>query len=146
MSACLASSGHPLYRSFRLVSLNIFLKINFVSRNLFVKEMLTCSALLDFFCCNSNEVEDLNHNCRDCVHHSLIRCHFGVYVQTLEKFFYALEDLKESVLVRADGLSCLRIICITIDRTKVLRTVHTERRTANPIKITFAGENTFKQI
>jgi len=24
--------------------------------------------------------------------------------------------------------------------------VHTERRTANPIKITFAGENTFKQV
>jgi hypothetical protein len=26
--------------------------------------------------------------------------------------------------------------------TKVLRRVHTERRTPNPIKITFAGENT----
>ena len=43
-------------------------------------------------------------------------------------------------------LSCLRIICITMDCTKVLRAVHTERRTMNPIKITFASENTFKQI
>jgi hypothetical protein len=117
-----------------------------VSENLFVEEMLTCSALLDFFCCNSNEVEGLNHYCRDCVHHSLIRCHFGVYVQTLEKCFYALEHLKKGLLIRANGLSCLRIIRIAIDRTEALRRVHTERRTANPIKITFAGVNTFKQI
>ena len=108
--------------------------------------MLTGSALLDFFCCSSNKVEDLDHYCGNCVHHSLIWCNFSVYVQTLEKCFYALENLKKSVLVRANGLSCLIIICIMIDRTKVLRTVHTERRTANPIKITFAGENTFNQI
>jgi hypothetical protein len=29
-----------------------------------------------------------------------------------------------------------------MDHKKLLRGVHTERRTANPIKITFAGENT----
>jgi hypothetical protein len=31
-----------------------------------------------------------------------------------------------------------------MNRTKGLRKIHTERRTANPIKITFAGENTYK--
>jgi hypothetical protein len=102
--------------------------------------------LLDFFCCNSNKVEDLNHYCRDCVYHSLVWYHFSVYVQTSEICFYALEHFKKCVLVRANGLSCLRINCITIDRTKVLRRLRTERRTANPIKITFAGVNTFKQI
>ena len=125
---------------FRYFSENGFVKWG----NLFVKETLTCSALFDFFCRNSNEVEDFNHYCRDRVHHSLIWCHFSVYVQTSEKCFYALKNLKKEVLVRANGLSCLRIICITIDRMNVLRTARTERRTANPIKITFAGENTFK--
>jgi hypothetical protein len=76
----------------------------------------------------------------------LIWCHTSVYVQTSEKRFYALEHLKKCVLVRADGLSCLKIICITIERTKAIARLHTERRTANPINITFAGENTFKQI
>jgi hypothetical protein len=73
----------------------------------------------------------------------LIRCHFSVYIETLEKCLQALEYLKKGVLVRANGLSCLRIICITINRTKVLRRVHTERRTTNAIKITFPGEKTF---
>ena len=107
--------------------------------------MLTCSALLDFFCCDSNKVEDLHHDCRDRVHHSLIWCHFSVYVQTSKKCFYALKNLKKGVLVRADGLSCLKIVCIRMDRTRVLRRLHTERRTANPMKIAFAGVNTFKK-
>jgi hypothetical protein len=87
---------------------------------LFVKKTLTCSALLDFFCCNSNKVEDLDRNFRDCVHHSLIWCHFSVYVQTSEKCFYALERLKKCVLVRANVFSCLKIVRITMDRGKVL--------------------------
>jgi len=114
----------------------------FVSGNLFVKEGLTRSALLDFFCCNSNKVEDLDHYYLDCVHYSLIWCHFSVYVQTSEKCLNALEHVEKSVLVRADVLSCLRIVRITMDRTKVIRRVHTKKKTPNPIKITFAGENT----
>ena len=111
------------------------------AENLLVKEKLTRSALLGFFCCDSNEIEDLDHYCGGCVHHSSIWCHFSVYVQTSEKCFYGLEHLQESVLVRADGLSCLRIVRITMDSTKVLERVHTEK-TENPIKITFAGERT----
>ena len=109
--------------------------------------MLTRSAWLHFFCCNSDKVEHLDHYCRDCVQHSLIWRHFGVYVQTSEKCFYVLEHLKESVLVRANRLGCLGVVCIVtivMDRTKVLRRVHTEIRTENPVKITFAGENAFK--
>jgi hypothetical protein len=98
--------------------------------------------LFDFFCSDSKNIEDFNHYCRDRVHHSLIRCYFSVYVQTPEKCFYALEHLEESVLNRANVLSCLRIVRITMDPTKVVRRVHTERRTPNPIKITLAGENT----
>ena len=105
---------------------------------------LTHSALFDFFRSEGKNVEDLNHYCRDRVHHSLIWRHFSVFVQTSEKCFYALEHLKKSVLVRANVLSCLVIIRITIDRTKVLKRVHTERRTPNPVKITFAGVHTCK--
>jgi hypothetical protein len=107
-----------------------------------LKQVLTHSALFDFFCSDGQNVKDLNHYCRDRVHHSLIWYRFSVRVQTSEKCFYALEHLKESVLVRANVFSCLRIVRITKERTKVLRRVHTERSTPNPIKITFAGENT----
>jgi hypothetical protein len=107
-----------------------------------LQQGLTHSAMFDFFCRDGQNIEDLNHDCRDRVYHPLIWRHFSVYDQTPEKCFYALEHLDESVLVRADVLSCLRTVRITMDRTKVLRRVHTERRTANPINITFAGENT----
>jgi hypothetical protein len=57
---------------------------------------------------------------------TLIWRHFSVCVQTLEKCFYAIEYLKKSVLIHANVLSCLVIVCITTNRTKVLRE-HTER-------------------
>jgi hypothetical protein len=60
----------------------------------------------------------------------------------LEKSFNALEDLKKSVLARTNILGCLGAVGITMDRTKVLRRIHTERRTPIPAKIVFAGENT----
>jgi hypothetical protein len=107
-----------------------------------LQQGLTHSALFDFVCSDGENVKDLNHDCRDRVHHSLIWCRFGVCVQTSEKCFYTLEHFKECVLVRADVLSCLRIVRITMDSTKLLRREHTDRSTPNPIKITFAGENT----
>ena len=103
---------------------------------------LTHSPLLDFLCSNGKNVQHLDHNGRDRVRHSFIWRHFNVCVQTSEKCFYALEHLKKCVLVRPNILSSLRIICITMVRTKVSRRAHTERRTANPIKMTFAGEST----
>ena len=102
---------------------------------------LTHSALFNFFCSDGQNVEDFDHYCCDRVYHSLIWCRVSVCVQTSEKCFYALEHLKESILVRANVLSCLRIVRIMVDRTKALRRVHTERSTPNPIKMTFAGEN-----
>jgi hypothetical protein len=62
----------------------------------------------------------------------------------LEKSIYALEDLKKSVLVSANTFGCLKAVRITMDRTKVLRRIHTEIRTPIPTKIAFAGENTCK--
>jgi hypothetical protein len=107
-----------------------------------LQQGLTHSAFFDFFCGDGKNVEDLNHNCCDRVHHSLIGRCFSVCVQTSEKCFYTLEHLEERILVRANILSCLRIVRMTMDRTKVLGKVHTERSTPNPINITFAGENT----
>jgi hypothetical protein len=62
----------------------------------------------------------------------------------LEKRFYALEDFKKSVLARANILGCLGAVRITMDRTKILSRIHTERSTPIPAKIAFAGENTCK--
>ena len=117
--------------------------MGFINGNLFtaLQQGLTDSALLDFFCSDGQNVENLNHYCHDRVHHSLIWRRFGVCVQTSEKCSHALEHLKERVLVRTNVLSCLRIVRITMDCTKVLRREHTKSRTPNPIKITFAGEN-----
>jgi len=103
---------------------------------------LTYSTLFHFFCSDGENVKNFNYYCRDRVQHSLIWRHFSVYVQTSEKCFYALEHLEECVLVRANVLSCLRIVRITTDRMKGLRKVHTENSTPKPIKITFAGGNT----
>ena len=110
-----------------------------------LQQGLTYFVLFNFFCSNGKNIEDLDHYCHDRVQHPLTWRHFSVYVQTSEKCFYALKHLKKSVLVRANVLGRLIIICITMDRIIALR-LHTERRTANPIKITFAGENTFKHF
>ena len=112
------------------------------TENYSLQQGLTYSTLFDFFCSDSENVEDLTHYCCDRVHHSLIWHHFSVCVQTAEKCFYAFKHLIKGVLVRANVLCCLRFVHITMDRTKVLRKVHTERRTVNPITITFAGGNT----
>jgi hypothetical protein len=109
-----------------------------------LQQGLTHSTLLDFFCHDAQNIEDFDHYFCGRVHHSSIWRHFSVCVQTSEKCFYALEHLKESVLIRTNVLSCLRIFRITMDRARVLRRVPTERRTPNPMKITFAGENTYQ--
>ena len=79
------------------------------------------TALLNFFRRNSNEVDDLDHYCRDCIYHFLIWCQFNVYLEPSEKSFYALEHLNKSVLIRADILSCLKSTLITMDRTKIFK-------------------------
>ena len=102
---------------------------------------LTCSALLDFVCRNSNNVKDFGHYFCDCIHHFLIQCRSNVDLQPLEKGFQALKDLKKSVLACADILSCLKSDRITVDRTNILERIHTERRTPTAVKMAFAGGN-----
>src|SRR6266852_7928762 len=115
-----------------------------VNGNTFVKQKLTCLSLSDLFSCNSKDVQYLHHYFGDYIHHFLVKCRFGVDLQSLEKSLYVLKDLKKSVLVRANIFGCLRTVRITIDRTKVLRRIRTERRTPIPTKIGFAGGNTCK--
>jgi hypothetical protein len=110
-----------------------------------LQQGLTYSAFFDFFCSDGKDIEYLSHYRDDRVHHSLIWRHFSVYVQTSEKCLYALKQLKKCVLVRPNVLGCLRTVRITMNHTNVSR-LRTERSTPNPIKITFAGENTFKQL
>jgi hypothetical protein len=117
-----------------------------VNGNTIIQQQLTRPSLSDLFSCNSNNVEDFHHYFRDCIHHFLVKCRFRVNLESLEKCFYTLEDLKKSVLARANILGCLRAVRVTMDRTKVLRRIRTERRTPIPAKIVFAGENTCKII
>jgi hypothetical protein len=116
-----------------------------VNGNIIIQRQLTYPSLSDPFSCNSKDVQDLHHCFGDYVHHFLVECRFRVNFESLEEAFYALEHLKKSILACANILGCLRTVRITIDRTKILRKIHTERSTPIPAKIAFAGENTCKR-
>jgi hypothetical protein len=142
VSACLVSSAHPQYPSYyRTVSLGISLKMFLSTGTPLYRKELTRSTLLDFFCCNSNDVEDFGHYVRDRIHHFSIQCRFGVNLQSLEKGFQALEYLKKSFLTRTDILSCLRSDRIMMSRTNILERIHTKSRTPTAVKMAFAGGN-----
>jgi hypothetical protein len=115
-----------------------------INGNAIIQRQLTHPSLSDLFSCNSKDVQDLHHRFGDYIHHFLVKCRFRINLESLEKSFYALKDLKKSVLARTNILGCLGAVRITIDRAKVLRRIHTERRTSIPAKIAFAGENTCK--
>jgi hypothetical protein len=106
-----------------------------------VQKRLTRSALLDFFCCDSNNVQDFSHYFHDCVHHILIQCRFSVNLQSSEKRLQALEYLKKDALACTDILGRLGGYRITMSRTNILERIHTKRRMPNAVKIAFAGGN-----
>src|SRR6266849_2165131 len=110
-----------------------------VNGNTIIQQKLTQPSLSDLFGCNSENVENLRHYFYDYIHHFLVKRGFqvGVNFQSLEKSFDALEDLKKSILSRTNILGCLRVVRITMDRTKVSRRIHTKRRTPIPAKIAF---------
>ena len=87
--------------------------------NFLVQKRLTRSALPDFFCCNSDDVEDFSHYFHDCIQHFLIQCRFSVNLQSLEKRLQALKYLKKDALACTDILSRLRGYRITMSRTIV---------------------------
>ena len=109
-----------------------------------IQKQLTRPSLSDLFSCNSKNVQNFHHYFGDYIHHFLVKCRFSINLESLEKSLYSLEDLKKSVLARANILGNLRVVRITMDRTKILRRTHTERRTPIPTKIAFAGENTYR--
>jgi len=112
-----------------------------VNGSYFVPRILTCSALLDFFRCNSNNVKDFGHYFRDRIHHFLTQCRLSVNLQSLEIGFQALEGLEKGVLACADILSCLRCDHITMGVTNMLEKIPTRRRTPTAVKMAFAGGN-----
>jgi hypothetical protein len=112
-----------------------------VNGNVFVQKRRTCSALLDLFRCNSNNVEDFSHYFRDRIHHFLIECRSSVNLQSLEKGFQALEYLKKRALACTDVLCCLRSDRITMSGSNVLERIHTNKRTPNAVQMAFAGGN-----
>ena len=61
------------------------------TENLSVQKILTRSALLDFLCGNSNNVQDFSHYFHDRIQHFLVQCRFSVNLQSSEKRFQALE-------------------------------------------------------
>jgi len=69
---------------------------------MFIEQQLTRPSLSDLFRCNPKNVEDLDHYFRDCIHHFLVKCHFRVYLEPLEKCPYSLEHLKKSILARVN--------------------------------------------
>src|SRR5258708_16842294 len=81
------------------VQLSVFLNSFFtyfsenrsVSGHTSIQQMLTHSALLNFICCNSKNIQHFSHYFRDYIHHYWIKCHLNVDLQSSEKCFKTLE-------------------------------------------------------
>jgi hypothetical protein len=75
---------------------------------MFVQELLTLAALLDLLRSNPKNRKRLHHNFHDDIHHLGCRRHLSVNFKALKEIFYALEDVDESVVARANVHSCLK--------------------------------------
>jgi len=101
--------------------------------------------LLDLLGRDRQNRKNLNHDLSDYVHHFRRRRHLNIVFKASEKILYAFEDVDEVVLACSNILDSLRIVKVDFARAKVQR-LRTERRTPTPAKITFAGENTYRNI
>src|SRR5258708_25259602 len=96
-----------------------FSKNRSVTDHTSVQQTLTHSALPNSVCCNPKNIQDFSHYFRDYIHHSLIQCRFSVNLQSSEKRFKTLEDLKKCVFTCTHILSCLRGDRITLGCTNI---------------------------
>ena len=80
-----------------------------VNSDIFVEQLLTCSALPNLFCHNRKNAENLDHYRRDCIHHFFIwwHRHRGINFEASQKGFYAFENVNKSVLGCTNIFSCL---------------------------------------
>ena len=116
-----------------------FSKLYSANRDKDVRRTLTHSALLDFLCCDPENRECLHQYLNDYIHHFCCRPYFCVYLETSKEQLNPLEDVDKSVFACSNIFSRLRDLCVTMAHAKVL-TIHTERRTPIPAKMTLAGE------
>lgn len=70
---------------------------------------LTCSALFNPLCRNSEDGKYLNHNLHNYVHHSFGWCNRDVSLKAQEEVFDTLKQFDEYALTSSDGNHRLRI-------------------------------------
>src|SRR6266403_6379926 len=123
-----ASSRVNLSSLFNASSMSV-LPINFfayfsehrsVNRYIFVQPILTHSALLDLFCCNPKNRENLDHYLNDHIYHFRGRLHFGVNLQSSENQFDALKNVDKCIFARPNVLDCLRNVLVIMVQVKLL--------------------------
>ena len=100
--------------------------------------------MLDLLGRDRQNRKNLNHDLSDYVHHFRRRRYLNIVFKASEKILYAFEDIDENVLACSNILDCLGIVNVNFAWAKALRRIRTERRTPNPAKITFAGENIYQ--
>ena len=104
--------------------------------------MLTHLTLFDLLRRNLKNMENLNHDLNDCVHHLRGRRQFCIDLETPEKRLNTFKDVDKSVSACLNILCCLRDESVTIHTVTKLARILTERRIPIPANMTFAGENT----
>ena len=101
-----AFSAHLRYPSFPTGSSQIFLKI--ISQIKAVQtDGLTCKSLVDPFCRESKDSENLDRYLYDQFRHPIGQSHFSICLKAFEKVFDPRKQINEHFLGRINILSCL---------------------------------------
>ena len=104
------------------------------------ERILTHSALLNLFHGDPKNRDNLGRYPNDYIHHLRRWRNSGVNLQASEKHLNTLKDVDQSILACSSILSCLGDGGVTMAH-RIIRNIHTERRTPTPTNTTLAGEN-----
>jgi hypothetical protein len=90
--------------------LHIFSELHSVNCHILVYELLTRSALLNLFCRNPENRENLDGYLNHHIRHFRSWLYFCIDLETSKEHFNSLEDVQNGVLACPNVLSCLRDI------------------------------------
>jgi len=101
----------------------------------------TQPSLLDFFCRQSEHRQQFDHNFDDRFNHGGCGSDLRINLQPTCEIFDTFKDIKKGIVAFPDVFGRLADSYIIIGYAERSRVTLTERRTAIPEKITFAGGN-----
>jgi len=137
----LASLDYPLYRFFRLIYSDTSLDNNLYSgRCISTWDWLTHSSTFQLFGCNPKNHQNFHHNIYEPLWHGHGRWYFGIYLESEEEGFDAVEQVDQCVLACTSIFNGLEDLNVKLSIWWV-RKGRTRRKMPMPAKMAFAGEN-----